>query len=134
MMLAVCFVAVCAGGLFLFSGRYKPCISDRPADLIAEDLIGQYASSSGGQLILDGGGRLRATGIVFDRMSGPVILEGAGSWSLLPEADSQGDVRLTFPDASFNPTIRVSGTRAEPLLYWYVGDADACRLERLERS
>ena len=133
-MLAICCVAACGGGLFLFSGRYKPCISGRPADLVAADLIGRYtSSSSNGQLDLQARGRFTATSFVI-RDREPVSLSGAGSWSLLPEDSPLGDVDLDFDDQSIGATIRVSGTRSQPVLYRYIGDPDSCRLERFERT
>jgi hypothetical protein len=133
-VLVLCCGVACVGGFRLLEARYTPCVPGRPAGLTAEDLIGRYVSSRGGQLVLETSGTFKAQGIEIDFDGRTLSLSGPGEWSLLPGDDGFGDISLRFDEARFATYMRVSGTRPEPWLYWYIGDPDSCVIERFERA
>ncbi|KAA0935372.1 hypothetical protein [Streptomyces apricus] len=120
--------------------RYEACAGEggRPGDLAAADLFGTYRNPSGSSVTLraDGSFATVAWPADLDEATGPVDRRrGGGRWELGDGGRDDFDVRLAFDEindyevgvpGTYGSGFDISGDRADPRLYAWVGDPDDC--------
>lgn len=133
-------LAICAGlWVLLAPVNYFGCGTERPAGITARDLVGSYVSDDGARLELDAEGTFTASNMDISRPhQARTPLSGSGTWVLEPESDLVHDIQMSLDSESehgyqYIPDLYISGSRADPWLYWYITDPDTCRLYRLDR-
>ncbi|MFD8720056.1 hypothetical protein ACFV2H_19090 [Streptomyces sp. NPDC059629] len=119
--------------------RYEACPGEgrRPAGLKAGDLVGSYRNTWGGSVTLRGDG-------TFTTVAWPADLEGvtgtvdrrrgSGRWALNEAGSDDYDLSLSFSrindyelgSGGYGSGFDISGNRADPRLYDWVGDPDDC--------
>lgn len=130
-------VILCTGSWLLFFG-VPGCGTERPANITATDLAGSYVTEDGGRLDLLPNGWFNASRLnVSDGFESRPPLSGRGTWALQPATSDFGDITLSHEysqPGGYGDYLDISGSRADPWLYWYVGDHDSCDLYRFHRA
>jgi hypothetical protein len=116
------------------------CGHETPAGIVASDLIGAYRDSrNGGLVILE-----TETAFAASELEGwewdagrEMTTSGVGSWGLQPSSDDELVADLSFTEHDGPATdlsLQIAGSRDKPMLWYYSGDPDSCRMHELKRD
>ncbi len=114
------------------------CGHEMPDGIVASDLVGTYRGAGGAAVQLDETEFAIADLPGKDSETGEeAVASGDGTWALQPAPDDEFTVDLNFamrtePELDFN--LYIAGSRDEPMLWYYVGDPDACDMRELKRD
>ncbi|MFG3207985.1 hypothetical protein [Streptomyces sp. NPDC048192] len=132
-------LAVVAAGTLAGIGLWAG-IGYEPPRLSREQVAGTWSDARGGTLVLTADGRATATRVETfedsDDVLEPVVhrCSGTGTWKYTPGTGPWSqEVDVSVGDCPMD-TWEVSGTRAHPKLYVYIGDPDTWELYTLRRD
>jgi len=112
------------------------CGHEMPDGIVAGDLVGTYRGEEGATVWLDETEFAIADLPERDWETGEdALTSGDGTWSLQPAPDDEFTVDLNFAvqtEPELSPNLYIAGSRDEPMLWYYIGDADACRMHELK--